>query len=117
MTVKVFVVEHPLFGVTRSVTRTEYVPAESACAVILLVPVTLPTVLPKAVVVPFPSNHSTLNCPATGAPPLIFIVIEPFGVTPTQLELLTDAAPVTSGFTCVSLMVKGVTADLQFVAV
>ena len=92
-------------------------PAESPCAVILLAPVTLPTVVPKEVVVPLPSNHSTLNCPATGVTPPMFIVIDPFGVTPEQLELLAVEAAVTAGLICVSLMVNGVPGDLPFVVV
>ena len=83
----------------------------------LLTPVTLPTVVPNAVVVPLPSNHSTLNCPAEGATPSTFSVMDPFGVTPVQFVLLMVAAALTAGLTCVSLMVKGVTGDLQFVDV
>ena len=83
----------------------------------MLVPVTLPTVVPNAVVVPFPSNHSTLYCPAGGAIPSTFIVIDPFGAIPVQFVLLIIAAAVTGGLTCVSLMVKGVIGDLQFVVV
>ena len=65
----------------------------------LLTPVTLPTVVPKVIVVPFPSNHSTLNCPAAGATPPIFIVIDPFGVAPVQLVLLIVVAAATTGLT------------------
>jgi hypothetical protein len=97
--VNVVMVEHALFGVIKSVTRTVYVPAESACAVWLLVPATLPLVVPRVVVVPLPSNHSTLNCPATGTTPPILMVTDPFGVTPVQLVLLIVAAAVTAGLT------------------
>ena len=71
--------------------------------------------MPSIVAVPFPSNHSILNCPPTGAEPSTFIVIDPFGVAPVQFVLLIVEADVTAGLICVSLIVKGVTGDLQLV--
>ena len=71
----------------------------------LLTPVILPTVVPSAVVVPFPSNHSTLYCPAAGATPSILIVIDPLGVIPVQFVLLVAVDAATTGLAYVSLMV------------
>jgi hypothetical protein len=48
----------PIPGTTLSVTRYVYVPPERFSAIIPLVPATLPTVVPRGVIVPFPSNHS-----------------------------------------------------------
>ena len=113
--VNVVVVEQPLFGVTRSVTLTVYVPASRFCAVWPAAPVTFAAA--SGVVVPFPSNHSIVNCPATGTAPLMLIVSNPFGVAPLQLVLLVVVAADTAGFTWVSVIVKLVIGDLQFVVV
>ena len=56
-----------------------------------------------------------LNCPATGETPSMFIVIDPFGVAPTQFVLLIVVAAVTAGLIWVSLIVNGVINYLQFV--
>src|SRR5690606_5568965 len=84
--VNVVVKEHPASGEALSRTRTVYVPPVISCAVSLLRPVVLPTFVPKGIVVPLPSNQSMVKS-VTGSPPLISIVIDPFGVTPGQFVL------------------------------